>query len=174
MNCGTEEKLSRIKLLLLDVDGVLTQGDIFYDDKNVEMKSFNVKDGLGLRLLMDSGVLVGVVTGRRSMSLVHRCDNLGLTLIFDGVKDKAALLDDIKKKTGVKSSEIAFAGDDLPDIPIMKKVGLSIAVSDAHEIVKNNADMVTLTEGGGGAVREICESILKARGLWERIVKKFV
>jgi len=173
MTLKTDEKLAEIRLLLLDVDGVLTEGDIFYTDDKVEIKRFNVKDGLGLRLLMDGGVGVGIVTGRRSKSLAHRCENLGITLIFDGVKDKAALLGDIQKKTGVAPPQMAFVGDDLPDMPIMNRVGLSIAVSDAHEIVRDKADMVTLAKGGCGAVREVCEAILKAKGLWEQIVENF-
>ena len=168
-----DKKLAEIRLLLLDVDGVLTEGDIVYTDEKIEIKRFDVKDGLGLRLLMDAGVGVGIVTGRRSKSLVHRCENLGVTLIFDGVKDKAALLDDIKKRTGVLFQQMAFVGDDLPDMPIMNEVGLSIAVSNAHEIVRDNADMVTLTKGGRGAVREVCEAILKAKGLWEKAIETF-
>lgn len=173
MNQSIENKLKKIKLLLLDVDGVLTDGGIIYDDNNVEIKMFNVKDGLGLRLLMDSGIRVGIVTGRVSSSLKHRCKNLGITTIFDGIHDKAEALEKIVNQIGTNAEEIAFVGDDLPDIPIMNRVGLSVAVADAHENVRKNADMVTSAKGGRGAVREICEAILKADGKWEKIINKY-
>ena len=173
MNQSIENKLKRIRLLLLDVDGVLTDGGIIYDDNNVETKVFNVKDGLGLRLLMNSGIQVGIVTGRVSSSLKHRCENLGITTIFDGIHDKAEALERIINQTGSIAEEIAFVGDDLPDIPIMNRVGLSVAVADAHENVRESADMVTYAKGGGGAVREICEAILKAGGKWGEIVSKY-
>jgi len=139
----------------------------------VETKVFNVKDGFGLRLLMDSGIQVGIVTGRVSSSLKHRCENLGITTIFDGIHDKAEALEKIMNQTGSIAEEIAFVGDDLPDIPIMNRVGLSVAVADAHENVRESADMVTYAKGGGGAVREICEAILKADGKWGEIVSKY-
>jgi 3-deoxy-D-manno-octulosonate 8-phosphate phosphatase (KDO 8-P phosphatase) len=168
-----KNKLKKIKLLLLDVDGVLTDGSVIYNDHNVETKMFNVKDGMGLRLLMDAGILVGIVTGRAADALHHRCKNLGISLIFDGVRDKAAALDQIIKQTNILKSEVAFVGDDLPDIPIMKQAGLSVAVADAHEVVLQHADMVTAARGGSGAVREVCESILKAQGLWDKILDSF-
>jgi 3-deoxy-D-manno-octulosonate 8-phosphate phosphatase (KDO 8-P phosphatase) len=166
-----EQKLRKIKLFLLDVDGVLTDGSIVYDDQGGEIKVFNVKDGLGIRLLMKTGVQVGVVTGRSSRALRHRCENLGIPFVYDGVGDKAALLDDLIEKTGIGPEEIAFMGDDLPDLPIMRKVGLSIAVADAHELVIEKADMVTRAKGGAGAVREACEDIIKARGKFEDLVR---
>jgi 3-deoxy-D-manno-octulosonate 8-phosphate phosphatase (KDO 8-P phosphatase) len=166
-----EQKLRKIKLFLLDVDGVLTDGSIVYDDQGGEIKVFNVKDGLGIRLLMKTGVQVGVVTGRSSRAVRHRCENLGIPFVYDGVGDKAALLDDLIEKTGIGPEEIAFMGDDLPDLPIMRKVGLSIAVADAHELVIEKADMVTRAKGGAGAVREACEDIIKARGKFEDLVR---
>ncbi len=166
-----DRKLRKIKLFLLDVDGVLTDGSIVYDHNGCEIKVFNVKDGLGIRLLMKAGVQVGVVTGRSSDALRHRCENLGIPFVYDGVGDKAALLDDLIEKTGIDPEEIAFMGDDLPDLPIMRKVGLSIAVADAHEMVIEKADMVTRAKGGAGAVREACEEMIKARGIFEDLVR---
>lgn len=168
-----KERLEKIKLLLLDVDGVMTDGAIIYDAENKEIKQFHVRDGLGIRLAMRAGIKVGVVTGRRSEALIHRCRNLGIELIYDGVADKAALLNEIKSQTALSAEEIAFIGDDLVDLPIMKKVGLSIAVADAHDIVKARADIVTKARGGAGAVREICESLLKSQHQWEAILKEF-
>jgi len=167
-------KLKRIKLLLLDVDGVLTDGSIIYNDNGAETKIFNVKDGLGIRLLMEAGIKVGIVTGRTSKALYHRCTNLGISLIFDGVHEKTSVLELISEHTGLLADEIAFVGDDLPDLPLMRRVGLSIAVADAHETVIENVDMVTAKKGGAGAVREVCEAILKAQGFWKKILENFL
>jgi len=166
------DKFKGIKLLLLDVDGVLTAGEIIYGDSGEQFKIFNVKDGMGIRLLKEAGIKVGIVTGRTGAALRHRCSNLGIDLIFDGVHDKAAALQQASQKTGFVPDEIAFIGDDLPDISIMKRVGLAIAVADAHDIVKATAHMVTLTPGGRGAVREACEAILKGQNRWDERVEK--
>ncbi|NNF99872.1 MAG: HAD-IIIA family hydrolase [Desulfobacteraceae bacterium] len=164
------DKLKQIRLLLLDVDGVLTTGDIIYNDRGEETKVFNAKDGLGLRLLMKAGIRVGIVTGRRSEALRHRCKNLQIDLVFDGIREKAGTLSEIEKQSSVSSAHIAFVGDDLPDLPIMRKCGVAIAVADAHELVKEAADMVTHAKGGRGAVRETAEAILKAQDAWDRLI----
>ncbi|WDP88663.1 MAG: HAD-IIIA family hydrolase [Desulfobacter sp.] len=174
METKLKNSLQKIRLLLLDVDGVLTDGAITYTDKGEQIKSFNSKDGLGLRLLMDAGVGVGIVTGRTSGALLHRCNNLGIDLIFDGIKDKAAAFNSIVKKTGLKPDEMAFVGDDLMDLPAMTRAGLSFTVADAPEEVKKAADMTSDYPGGKGAVRQICETILKARGDWDNIVAGFM
>jgi len=168
------EKLKRIKLLLVDVDGVLTDGTIIYDDKGVETKMFNVKDGLGIKMLIKAGIKVGIVTGRASKALYHRCDDLGISLIFDRARDKAGILNVITEQTGISAEHIAFVGDDLVDLPLMRKVGLSIAVADAHEMLLHDADMVTAARGGAGAVREVCEAILKGRGVWEKTLERLL
>lgn len=168
------EKLKAIKLLILDIDGVLTDGSVIYNDDGLETKAFNVKDGLGIRLLMEAGIHICIATGRRSQALLHRCKDLGIEHIFDGISDKAAILDLILDRTGVSAAEVAFIGDDLPDLPLMKRIGLSIAVADADETVLENADMVTTAQGGQGAVREVSETLLKAQGLWENILKRFL
>ncbi len=164
--------LKKVALILLDVDGVLTAGQVIYNDMGQETKVFHVRDGLGIRLLMEAGLGVGIVTGRRSMALVHRCNNLGIRLLKDGVTDKAAALEEILKETAVPASATAFVGDDLPDLPIMRKVGVPIAVGDAHDRVKQAAVMTTRAMGGHGAVREISERILKARGDWEPLIER--
>ena len=166
-------KLKKIKLLLLDVDGVLTDGGIIYNDNGSETKVFNVKDGLGIKLLMEAGISIGIVTGRRSNALYNRCNDLGIKLIYDGVDNKIDVLDALLDQTGVTAEEVAFIGDDLPDLSLMKTIGLSIAVGDAHKTILDNADMVTSAKGGHGAVREACEAILKAKGLWEDILERF-
>jgi 3-deoxy-D-manno-octulosonate 8-phosphate phosphatase (KDO 8-P phosphatase) len=167
-----DTRLKQIALMLLDVDGVLTSGQVIYSDTGQETKVFDVRDGLGIRMLTEAGLIVGIVTGRRSMALIHRCKNLGINLLKDGIRDKAAALEDILKETGVPASATAFVGDDLPDLPIMHRVGVPIAVGDAHDLVKQAAIMTTRAKGGCGAVREICERILRARGDWEPIIKR--
>jgi len=167
------KKFKHIQLLLLDVDGVLTDGSIIYNDDGSETKIFDAKDGFGLRLVMQAGVKVGIVTGRSSRALGRRCQNLGIPYLFDSVEDKAGILDEIVTQTGVKADRAAFVGDDLPDLPLMKRTGLSIAVADAHEIVRQTADWTTRAPGGRGAVREVCEALLKAQGLWEQIIARY-
>ncbi|NOX33919.1 MAG: HAD-IIIA family hydrolase [Deltaproteobacteria bacterium] len=169
-----KDKLAKIKLLLLDVDGVLTDGTITYSDSGEQIKSFNSKDGLGLRLLMDAGIQVGIITGRKSKALEYRCKNLGILLLFEGIKDKSQVLEKIVLKTGIALMDIAFAGDDLIDLPVMKRVGVSFCVLDASLDVKKHCDIMINQNGGHGAVREICESILKAKGLWDKILNKYL
>lgn len=164
-----------IKLLLLDVDGVLTDGSISYTGPDLETKTFSVKDGLGIRMLINAGLQVGIVTGRSSAALLRRCRELGITCVYDDVRDKGALLNDILSETGgVSPREVAFMGDDLPDIPLLKKVGLPIAVANAHPEVKNTAMVITSAEGGRGAVREICEILLNAQGHWRKALAVYL
>ena len=170
IDIALSEKLKCIQLLLLDVDGVLTDGSIIFNDDGSESKRFNVKDGLGLKLVMKTGVEVGIVTGRKSKALNHRCCDLGIRLLLEGVQDKTKAFDNILEQTGIAADQTAFIGDDLPDLPLMRRVGLSIAVADAHEFVRQKADWTTAASGGCGAVREVCDAILKARGLWEKII----
>ena len=167
------KKLKHIQLLLLDVDGVLTDGSIIYNDDGSETKIFNARDGFGLKLVIQAGIKVGIVTGRSSKALHHRCDDLGIRHLFDGLADKAMILEKISVQTGIGPDHAAFVGDDLPDLPIMKRAGLSIAVANAHEIVRKKADWTTQAPGGHGAVREVCEALLTAKGIWEEITARF-
>jgi 3-deoxy-D-manno-octulosonate 8-phosphate phosphatase (KDO 8-P phosphatase) len=168
----TANRLKQIRLVLLDVDGVLTSGAIIYSDSGEQIKIFDVKDGLGIRLLKEAGIKVGIITGRRGKALQHRCDNLGIELIFDGIRNKAEALNDIQTETGIPIEAMAFVGDDLPDLPAMKKVGLAVAVGDAVSLVREQAHMVTHAGGGKGAVREVSEAILKAQGLWDDLIER--
>ena len=168
----TANRLKQIRLVLLDVDGVLTTGSIIYSDSGEQIKIFDVKDGLGIRLLKEAGIKVGIITGRRGKALQHRCDNLGIDLIFDGIRNKAQVLEDIQTETGIPIDAMAFVGDDLPDLPAMKKVGLAVAVGDAVSQVREEAHMVTQAGGGKGAVREVSEAILKTQGLWDDLIER--
>ncbi|MDY6905659.1 MAG: HAD hydrolase family protein [Thermodesulfobacteriota bacterium] len=169
------EQLQAIKLLLLDVDGVLTDGTVIYNENRSETKCFSVKDGLGIRMLIKAGIPVGIVTGRASAALKRRCRELGITPLLDGISDKTAVIKDIVASTPITSlKEAAFMGDDLPDIPLMAYTGMAIAVADAHPAVIERADMVTRNPGGRGAVREVCEAILKAQGRWDEATSIFL
>ncbi|MGB5158129.1 KdsC family phosphatase [Desulfobacterium sp. N47] len=166
-------RLKHVRLLLLDVDGVMTDGTIIYDDNNIQTQTFHVRDGLGIRLLMLAGIEVGVITGRKSEALHHRCKNLHIGYIYDNVKNKVEILHEIIAKTGINADDIAYMGDDLPDISIMKEVGIPIAVANAHEIIIEISHIVTSAKGGAGAIREICEAILKAQMLWDSVIERF-
>lgn len=166
-------RLADIELLILDVDGVLTQGDIIYADDGSQLKIFNVKDGLGLRMLMDAGIETAIITGRSAGALNARVKNLGIPTLMDGVSDKAVALDELAKKTGIPKEKMAIIGDDLPDLPVMRRVGISIAVADAAAEVRCFADITTARSGGQGAVRELCEAILKAKGLWAETLARY-
>ncbi len=168
------EKLREIKLLLLDVDGVLTDGSIIYSDKGGEIKRFDVRDGHGIKLLMRGGVNVGIITARESRVVALRARDLGIELLYQGRKDKLACFLDILESTGVKPSETAFVGDDLVDIPILKRVGFSASVPGGVAEVRERVDYVTAAPGGRGAVREICEMMLKARGLWDGLIGRYL
>ncbi len=167
-------KMADIQLLLLDVDGVLTDGSITYSDTGAEIKTFNVRDGLGLRLLMKSGVKVGIITGRKSDALVMRCRDLGIEMVYQDVKDKLTAFQTIIKKTGIPACATAFMGDDLPDLAVYHAVDHFITVADAPIEVIALAHYTTNSKGGRGAVREVCEKILKAKGLWLKIVQGFL
>lgn len=169
-----ENRLADIQLLLLDVDGVLTDGGLIYSDSGEQIKKFNSRDGLGIKLLMKSGVEVGIISGLSSKALEHRCAKLGITLLFSGIGNKADALEKIALKTGIPYNNMAFVGDDLIDLPAIKRVGVSFCVSDACDEVKNHCDVITRKKGGDGAVREVCEAILKARHLWNGIIESYL
>jgi 3-deoxy-D-manno-octulosonate 8-phosphate phosphatase (KDO 8-P phosphatase) len=168
----TDDRLKQIKMVLLDVDGVLTCGDIIYSDSGEQIKIFNVKDGVGIRLLKEAGIAVGIITGRKGQALRHRCANLGIDLVFEGIRRKDQALEAVVARTGIAPEAMAYVGDDLPDLPAMNRVGLSVAVADAHEILRQKAHITTRARGGQGAVREISEAILKAQGLWNDLIDR--
>ncbi|MBW2559886.1 MAG: HAD hydrolase family protein [Deltaproteobacteria bacterium] len=166
MDRSLSEKLKKIVLLILDVDGVLTDGKIIIDDLGNESKNFHVRDGHGLKLLMRGGVDVMLLTGRTSQVVKYRADELGIRDVYQGVKDKGKVLREILGEKGLSGECIAYMGDDVVDIPAFRMVGFSVAVADAPGYVKDQADYVTEKKGGTGAVREICEMILNAQGTW--------
>lgn len=169
-----QQRAALIKLVIFDVDGVLTDRKIYFSDDGREFKAFNSLDGHGIRMLQESGVKVAVITARRSPIVVRRMTELGVTLIYQGYQDKRAALTDLERTLNLSLQQIAYLGDDLPDLPLMRKVGLGIAVSDACEYVVQHADHVTQTAGGKGAAREVCELIMQAQGTWLPICEKYL
>jgi 3-deoxy-D-manno-octulosonate 8-phosphate phosphatase (KDO 8-P phosphatase) len=168
-----QQKARRIKLLLLDVDGVLTDGGIVMDGRGEEIKRFHVRDGHGIRLLLRAGIQVGLITGRSSKAVTTRARDLGIRIVFQKAHDKLKTYEIIKRKTGLKDVEIAYAGDDLVDLPVLKSAGLAITVSDCWEGIQDLVDFVTRNSGGNGAVREIAEILLRAQGKWDKIMKTY-
>ncbi|MBN1276609.1 MAG: HAD hydrolase family protein [Deltaproteobacteria bacterium] len=160
----TERKAAGIKFLILDVDGVLTDGRIILNDRGEETKSFDVKDGQGLKMLMNSGVEVALVTGRQSEVLSRRAEELGILEVYQGVSDKGSLCRGLIDKKGLKRQEVCCMGDDLPDLAMFMEAGLCIAVADAVNEVQKASDFITVRKGGYGAVREVCDLIIKSRG----------
>lgn len=168
------EKARELKLLILDVDGVLTDGKLFFDNQGNEYKSFHARDGHGIKLLRQTGVEVAVISGRKSSSVALRMKNLGIEYVYQGHEDKRAAFDELIQKTGIRPEQAAHMGDDLMDLPIMMAVGLAIAVNDANFAVKQRAHWCTTLPGGQGAVREVCDFIMQAQGNFEDIVNFYL
>ncbi len=155
---------ARIRLLVLDVDGVLTDGRLYYGPRGESLKVFHVRDGAGVKLLVAAGVSVAVISGRRSPMTRERCRELGIRFVVQGVTDKAAALKRLCARLGIRPGECACIGDDTPDVPLMRLCGLAFAVADAHAAARETAHAVTALPGGHGAVREVCDRLLAARG----------
>jgi 3-deoxy-D-manno-octulosonate 8-phosphate phosphatase (KDO 8-P phosphatase) len=168
------EKVKKLKLLILDVDGVLTDGRLFFDNNGEEYKCFHARDGHGIKLLRQTGVEVAVISGRKSNSVSLRMKSLGVEHVYQGHENKIAALAEIMKKTSLKPEQVAHIGDDLLDLPVMTRVGLSIAVSDANDAVKDYADWCTKTAGGQGAVREVCDFIMQSQGTFDNILTHYM
>ncbi len=171
-----DEKARPIKLIICDVDGVLTDGSLFFDNQDEEYKAFNAKDGHGMRMVMDTGIKLAIITARQSRLLLHRADNLQIPrdLVYQGYSDKRLAFAELCQQTGIQPQQVAYVGDDVIDLPVMSKVGLAIAVADAHPFVKKHADWVTENAGGRGAVREVCEMLLEAQGKLEAILTGYL
>lgn len=164
------EKLQSIELMLLDVDGVMTDGRIIWDAHGVETKAFNVKDGHGIKMVQRAGIQVGIITGRTSPVVDLRARELGIEILYQGALRKLDSYLDIKQRTGLDDHQIAYMGDDVIDVPVMRRVGFAAAPADAVPEVVALADYVARNNGGMGAVRELCDLLLKARGLWHQVV----
>lgn len=167
------ERILPVKLLLLDVDGVLTDGRIVYDANGVESKFFNVKDGHGIKMLQRSGIIVGIISGRSSRVVVNRAAELGIEHVYQGALNKTGPYEDILAKTGLADHQVAYMGDDVIDLPILRRVGFAVAPADAVPDVLPLVHYVARSGGGWGAVREVCDLILKEQGSWEAITARY-
>ena len=159
--------------MILDVDGVMTDGRIIMDNEGREIKNFNVRDGHGIKILQRYGIKVAILTGRKSKVVEHRAKDLEIKDVYQKVFNKKEIFEKILKKHKLSADAAAFMGDDIVDIPVLKRVGFSAAVADALDVVKKSVDYVTENKGGHGAVREICEMILQAQGKWPEIAAKY-
>ena len=166
------EQAKDIKLVILDVDGVMTDGRIVIDDNGVESRNFDIKDGIGVVVLMMSGVEVAIITSKKSGAVRHRAEELKIKRFHEGIKKKTEPYEEMLKEMGITDAQVAYVGDDLVDLSMMKRVGLPIAVGDAVDDVKKHAAYVTRARGGYGAVREVAEMILKAQDKWDKILSK--
>ncbi len=167
MSAGADAQLLRraagIRLLILDVDGVMTDGRLHYDADGREFKTFHVRDGFGIKRVMEAGIDVAVISGRRSRSAAGRMAELGIRHVMLGRDDKSAALDELLQQLGLDADRAACVGDDLPDLPVMRRVALPIAVADCHASILPAAAWRTTLPGGAGAVREVCDMLLAAR-----------
>jgi 3-deoxy-D-manno-octulosonate 8-phosphate phosphatase (KDO 8-P phosphatase) len=156
-----------VRLVVFDVDGVLTDGSLFYGDDGQEYKAFNSLDGHGIKMLRATGVEAAIITGRSSQVVLHRAANLGISHIFQGADDKLEAYRELRAATGLADGQIAYMGDDVVDLPVLKRCGLALTVPEAPERVRTRAHYVTRASGGRGAAREACELIMQAQGTWE-------
>ena len=177
MNPQLRERAAKIRLLLMDVDGVLTNGLLFNvpgpNGDLIETKGFHSQDGIALQWLAWSGIQTGVITGRVSQALEVRAKQVGMTYVYQGHIEKVPILEEIVAKSGLALEQIAYAGDDLTDVPILRRVGLGFAPEDARREVKRCVQHVTSAVGGAGAVREMAEILLQAQGYWDGLLKKY-
>ncbi|HET9121989.1 MAG TPA: HAD-IIIA family hydrolase [Acidiferrobacteraceae bacterium] len=164
----------KVRLVLFDVDGVLTDGSLYLDAHGQEYKAFYARDGHGLKMLQRTGVEVGIITGRRSDVVDHRARDLGIHLVFQGCLDKLAVYNELRERRSLDPATIAFVGDDVVDLPVMTRVGLAVAVQDAHYLVKQHAHWITPHGGGRGAARDVCELLMHAQGHYEHELGGFL
>ncbi|WP_394172736.1 3-deoxy-manno-octulosonate-8-phosphatase KdsC [Thalassotalea litorea] len=166
------EIASNIKLLVCDIDGVFSDGRIYLGNDGEELKTFNTKDGFGIKALQRAGVEVAIITGRRSNIVTNRMTSLGVKHMVQGEEDKLPAMKTIMQTCGVDFHQVAYIGDDVPDLPCIQKAALGVAVQDAHPLVSRNANYITFLPGGSGAVRELCDLIMQAKGVTASVVGK--
>lgn len=162
MNATT--KASRITLMGFDVDGVLTDGTLYYSARGDEMKGFSTRDGQGIRMLANAGVHIAIITGRKSEIVAQRAQNLGIDLVMQGIDDKRAAMQVLLTRLGLQFDQAGYMGDDVVDLPLLRSCGFSATVADGHRLVRERVDHVSLFNGGHGAVRDVCELVLAAQG----------
>ena len=170
---AAEQLAPSVRMLVLDVDGVLSDGRLYYGNDGEEFKSFNIKDGLGIKLLRDAGIRVAIITGRISSIVERRAAELGIEDVVQGREDKREALLELCRQRGLDIGDCAYMGDDLPDLGAIDAAGLGMTVADACKELRDAADWCSAARGGDGAVREACEFILRARGVWDSILRGY-
>ncbi len=168
------ERASKIRMLVLDVDGVLTDGKLYFDHAGNEMKAFNTRDGMGMKALQRCGIEIAVITGRKSAAVAQRMAQLDVQHVYQGREDKLGAFVHLLEITGLDAQQVCFAGDDWIDIPVLLRVGLAVSVADAEDRVKKHAHWITRRNGGDGAVREICNLILSAQDKEQTILDEIL
>lgn len=169
-----KERARAIELVIFDVDGVLTDGSLFLGDDGQEYKAFNSRDGHGMVMLRESGVTLAVITGRQSEVVRIRMESLGIEHVYQGRRDKLPAYEALKERVGVRDTQVAYVGDDVVDLPVMRRAGLAIAVADAHPLVLEHAHWQTQAAGGRGAARDVCELLLEAQGKLEGLYARYL
>ncbi len=170
---NVHERAAAIRMLVLDVDGVLTDGRLYFTNEGEELKAFHTLDGHGIKLWQRSGGITGIITGRKAALVEHRARNLGIAQLLQGREDKGDALLELSATVHLPLEAIAYVGDDLPDLGAFRLCGLAIAVANAHPFVRDRAHWVTQNTGGKGAVREVCDMLLQAQGAWDAIVAEY-
>jgi len=167
-----DQRCAPVKLIVSDVDGVMTDGRVVLDPQGNELKRFHIRDGLGIKLWQRAGGSFAIVTGRTSTALEARAKELGVEILHQGVSEKMPVVEAIAESQGLAAEQVAAIGDDLPDLPVIRRFGLGIAVADACDELRDEADYVTERLGGSGAVRETIEMIMRSQGRWDSLVKE--
>jgi 3-deoxy-D-manno-octulosonate 8-phosphate phosphatase (KDO 8-P phosphatase) len=168
------ESAKSVKLLILDVDGVLTDGGLYFDDNGGEFKRFNALDGHGIKMLLDSGIEVAIISARYAKCVAHRMDGLGVKHYYQGQSNKVIAYEELLTKLDLQPNQVAYVGDDVIDLPVMSKVALPIAVANAHPFVKEHAVLTTQNRGGNGAVREVCDLLLTAQNKYDDLMAAYI
>ncbi len=169
-----QQQLAAIRVLIFDVDGVLTDGGLIVGNNGEEYKRFHSRDGHGIKMLQASGVDIAIITGRSSGIVTHRCNELGVEHVYQGCRDKRIAFQALRDKLSLDRGQFAYMGDDVVDLPVMRQVGMAMAVADAHALVKQHAHWVSQYNGGQGAAREACEAIMQARGTLDNILNSYL
>jgi 3-deoxy-D-manno-octulosonate 8-phosphate phosphatase (KDO 8-P phosphatase) len=168
------EKARNIRLVISDVDGVLTSGALLYSSNGIELKVFNVQDGMGIKMLQQTGVQFAIITARKSEAVAQRMHDLKIEHVYQGQANKLLAYEELKQKLNITDHEIAYIGDDLPDLPLLRRVGFSVTVPNAPKIIQENVSWITCTKGGEGAVRELCELIMQAKGTYQPLIDSYL
>jgi 3-deoxy-D-manno-octulosonate 8-phosphate phosphatase (KDO 8-P phosphatase) len=166
---AVSQRAAMIKLVIFDVDGVLTDGRLYFDDHGTEFKAFHSRDGLGMNMLQKTGIPIAIITGRTSQVVLHRMKNLGVKHIFQGQLEKIHAFNELLTQFSLPAEQVAYVGDDLIDLPVMKACGLAVATADAHSLVKKHAHWCTHQPGGRGAARDVCELLITTQSNWHLV-----